>query len=156
MSPLSRIVALVNQYDNLCNPANPALALTPHEALSQIFTKYKTRFHELTLTTFIRMMGIYPPGSVVQLSDDRYALVVSVNSARPIKPKVIIHDPTIDRDEALVINLEHEQQLCIHRSLKPLQLPKAAYDYLSPRKRLCYFFERGMETRTGKSNEGLV
>ncbi|MBC3809823.1 HD-GYP domain-containing protein [Undibacterium aquatile] len=156
MSPLSRIVALVNQYDNLCNPANPALALTPHEALSQIFTKYKTRFHELTLTTFIRMMGIYPPGSVVQLSDDRYALVVSVNSARPIKPKVIIHDPTIDRDEALVINLEHEQQLCIHRSLKPLQLPKAAYDYLSPRKRLCYFFERGMEARTGKSNEGLV
>ncbi|WP_423709520.1 HD-GYP domain-containing protein [Undibacterium sp. WLX3042] len=153
MSPLSRIVALVNQYDNLCNPPNPALALTPHEALSQIFTKFKTRFHAPTLTTFIRMMGIYPPGSVVQLSDDRYALVVSVNSARPIKPKVIIHDSSIDRDEALVINLEHEQQLCIHRSLKPLQLPKSAYDYLSPRKRLCYFFERGLEAQSDTSSE---
>ncbi|MBC3920903.1 DUF3391 domain-containing protein [Undibacterium sp. CY18W] len=145
ISPISRIVALVNLYDNLCNPANPALAITPHEALSQIFTQRKAQFHPATLTAFIRMMGIYPPGSVVQLTDERYAMVVSVNSARPIKPKVVIHSPSVPRDEALVINLEHESTLCIHRSLKPLQLPKAAYDYLSPRKRLCYFFERGLE-----------
>jgi hypothetical protein len=82
---------------------------------------------------------------VVQLSDERYALVVSVNSSRPIKPKVIIHDPHIPREDALVINLEHEPQIGIRRSLKPIQLPKAAYDYLSPRKRLCYFFERASD-----------
>ena len=156
ISPISRIVALVNQYDNLCNPSNPALAITPHEALSQIFTQYKPRFHVPTLTAFIRMMGIYPPGSVVQLTDERYALVVSVNSARPIKPKVVIHQPSIPREEALVINLEHEQKLSIQRSLKPLQLPKAAYDYLSPRKRLCYFFERGLEAETETDHGGSL
>lgn len=145
MSPLGRIVSLVNRYDNLCNPGNPAIAITPHEALSQIFTQNKGQFHTPTMTAFIHMMGIYPPGSVVQLTDERYAMVVSVNSARPIKPQVVIHDPAIPREDALMINLEHEQQLGIRRSLKPLQLPKAAYDYLSPRKRLCYFFERGME-----------
>ncbi|MDO8650659.1 MAG: DUF3391 domain-containing protein [Undibacterium sp.] len=145
MSALSRIVSLVNRYDNLCNPGNPAMAITPHEALSQIFTQNKAQFHTPTMTAFIRMMGIYPPGSVVQLTDDSFALVVSVNSTRPIKPRVMIHNPAIPRDDALVINLEHEPQLGIRRSLKPLQLPKAAYDYLSPRKRLCYFFERGME-----------
>ncbi|MCH8621401.1 HD-GYP domain-containing protein [Undibacterium sp. TS12] len=145
LSLISRIVSLVNHYDNLCNPANPAFAITPHEALSQMFTQHKARFHAATLTAFIRMMGIYPPGSVVQLTDERYAMVVSVNSARPIKPKVVIHNPSVPREEALVINLEQEKSLCIHRSLKPLQLPKAAYDYLSPRKRLCYFFERGLE-----------
>lgn len=145
MSPLSRIVALVNYYDNLCNPANPALAITPHEALSQIFTQYKAHYHAPTLTAFIRMMGIYPPGSVVQLTDERYALVVSVNAARPIRPRILIYDSAVPREDALVLNLEQEPQLCIHRSLKPLQLPKSAYDYLSPRKRLCYFFERGME-----------
>ncbi|MDO8179604.1 MAG: DUF3391 domain-containing protein [Undibacterium sp.] len=145
ISPLGRIVSLVNRYDNLCNPGNPAIAITPHEALSQIFTQNKAQFHVPSMTAFIHMMGIYPPGSVVQLTDERYALVVSVNSSRPIKPRVVIHDPAIPRDDALVINLELEQQLGIRRSLKPLQLPKAAYDYLSPRKRLCYFFERGME-----------
>ncbi len=142
MSALSRILSLVNRFDNLCNPSNIVQAITPHEALSQLFTKNKNQSDSVTLTAFIKMMGIYPPGSVVQLSDERYALVVSVNSARPIKPRVIIHDPHVPRDDALVINLEHESQIGIRRSLKPVQLPKAAYDYLSPRKRLCYFFER--------------
>ena len=145
MSQLSKIISLVNRYDNLCNPSNPAIAITPHEALSQMFAQHKSQFHAPTMTLFVRMMGIYPPGSVVQLTDERYALVVSVNSARPIKPRVVIHDPHVPRDEALVINLETEPDLGIRRSLKPLQLPKAAYDYLSPRKRLCYFFERGRE-----------
>nr|WP_315483281.1 HD domain-containing phosphohydrolase [uncultured Undibacterium sp.] len=145
MTVLSRIISLVNRFDNLCNPSNVAHAITPHEALSQLFTKSKSQSDTQTLTAFIKMMGIYPPGSVVQLSDERYALVVSVNSARPIKPKVIIHDPAIPREDALVINLEHETQIGIRRSLKPIQLPKAAYDYLSPRKRLCYFFERATD-----------
>ncbi|MBR7746027.1 HD-GYP domain-containing protein [Undibacterium baiyunense] len=145
MTVLSRIISLVNRFDNLCNPINVAHAITPHEALSQLFTKSKTQSDTQTLTAFIKMMGIYPPGSVVQLSDERYALVVSVNSERPIKPKVIIHDPSIPPEEALVINLEHETSIGIRRSLKPIQLPKAAYDYLSPRKRLCYFFERATD-----------
>ena len=45
------------------------------------------------LNAFIRMMGVYPAGSVVQLTDDRYALVMSVNSTRPLKPNVLVHDP---------------------------------------------------------------
>nr|WP_315486287.1 HD domain-containing phosphohydrolase [uncultured Undibacterium sp.] len=145
MTMLSRIISLVNRFDNMCNPSNVALAITPHEALSQLFTKNKMQSDTSTLTAFIKMMGIYPPGSVVQLSDERYALVVSVNSSRPIRPKVIIHDPSVPRDDALMINLEHETHLGIRRSLKPVQLPKAAYDYLSPRKRLCYFFERASD-----------
>lgn len=156
MTSLSRIISLVNRFDNLCNPSNIALAVTPHEALSQLFTKNKTQSDTHTLTAFIKMMGIYPPGSVVQLSDERYAMVVSVNSARPIKPRVIIHDPQIPIDEALVINLEHETEIGIRRSLKPIQLPKAVYDYLSPRKRLCYFFERASDVHGMDSNPQLA
>jgi putative nucleotidyltransferase with HDIG domain len=152
MTQLSRIISLVNRFDNLCNPSNVALALTPHEALSQLFTKNKTQSDAPTLTAFIKMMGIYPPGSIVQLSDERYALVVSVNSARPIKPKVIIHDPQVPREDALMMNLENETQIGIRRSLKPIQLPKAAYDYLSPRKRLCYFFERASDATSLSAN----
>ena len=142
LTALSRIVGLVNQYDNLCNPGNPAETLTPHEALSHLFVQQKTRFDGVVLGAFIRMMGIYPPGSVVQLTDDRYALVVSVNSNRPLKPQVVIHQPEIPRDEAIIADLEANPELGIRRSLKPLQLPKAAIDYLAPRDRICYYFER--------------
>jgi HD-GYP domain-containing protein (c-di-GMP phosphodiesterase class II) len=142
MSASARILALVNRYDNLCNPSRPAAALTPHESLSLIFAQLKTRFDSAVLSAFIRMMGVYPPGSVVQLIDDRYAIVVSVNSARPLKPRVIVYEPNVPKHEALILDLEHAPQLGIRRSLKPANLPASALDYLAPRQRICYFFEQ--------------
>jgi len=141
MSILARIVALVNRFDGLCNPLIAAKAMTPHEALSLMFAQGRSRFDATMLNAFIRMMGVYPPGSAVQLTDDRYALVVAVNSSRPLKPKVMVHDPKVPRDEALVLNLEEMPDLGIRRSLKPQQLPRASMDYLSPRNRIAYFFE---------------
>jgi hypothetical protein len=102
----------------------------------------KRQYDPAALASFIRMMGVYPPGSVVELTDGSFAIVVSVNSSRPLKPHIIIHRPRVPRDEACVEDLEQLPELGIRRSLKPLQLPKAAFDYLSPRKRVCYYFER--------------
>ncbi|MBO9686796.1 HD-GYP domain-containing protein [Roseateles chitosanitabidus] len=141
MSIGSRIVALVNRFDGLCNPLLSSKAMTPHEALSLMFAQGRSRFDATMLNAFIRMMGVYPPGSAVQLTDDRYALVVAVNSSRPLKPKVMVHDPKVPRDEALVLNLEELPDLGIRRSVKPQQLPRASLDYLSPRSRIAYFFE---------------
>lgn len=141
----AKILALVNRYENLCNPSRPAAAITPHEALSLIFSQLKTRFDSVTLSAFIRMMGVYPPGSIVQLVDERFAIVVSVNSSRPLKPRVVVHDPGVSRHEALILDLEHAPTIGIRRSLKPASLPRAAMDYLSPRQRLCYFFEKAIE-----------
>ena len=141
MSAGARIVALVNRFDGLCNPLLSSKALTPHEALSLIFAQGRNRFDATMLNAFIRMMGVYPPGSAVQLTDDRYALVVAVNTSRPLKPRVMVHDPKIPREEALVLNLEHQADLGIRRSLKAELLPRASLDYLTPRARPAYFFE---------------
>ncbi|WP_423595635.1 HD-GYP domain-containing protein [Roseateles sp. MS654] len=141
MSIGARVVALVNRFDGLCNPLLSSKAMTPHEALSLMFAQGRSRFDATMLNAFIRMMGVYPPGSVVQLTDDRYALVVAVNSSRPLKPKVMVHDAKVPRDEALVLNLEELPDLGIRRSVKPQQLPRASLDYLSPRTRIAYFFE---------------
>jgi HD-GYP domain-containing protein (c-di-GMP phosphodiesterase class II) len=141
MSPASRIVSLVNRYDNLCNPVKPGSAMTPHESLALMFAQQKSRFDPLVLSAFIRMMGVYPPGSVVQLVDERYAMVVSVNSTRPLKPRVIVFDSGVSKHEALIVDLERNPNIGIRRSLKPSSLPSAAQEYLSPRQRICYFFE---------------
>lgn len=137
-----RILSLVNRYDNLCNPSRAATALTPHESLSLIFSQMKSRFDSVTLSAFIRMMGVYPPGSVVQLIDDRFAIVTSVNSARPLKPRIIVHEPGVPKHEALIVDLERMPFLGIRRSLKPSALPSASLDYLAPRQRISYFFEQ--------------
>lgn len=142
----SQVLALVNRYDRMCNPANGVDALTPHEALSVIFAQLKSRFDSVVLGAFIRMMGVYPPGSIVQLVNDRYAIVASVNSSRPLRPKVIVHDSRVPKEEAPILDLETVPELGIRRSLKPTQLPRDALDYLSPRQRICYFFERAVSS----------
>lgn len=147
MSPAARILALINRYDNLCNPSRLASALTPHEALSLIFAQMKSKFDSATLSAFIRMMGVYPPGSIVQLIDDRYGMVVSVNSARPLKPRIIVHEPGVSRDQALILDLERTPGVGIRRSLKPALLPAASLDFLAPRQRICYFFEKAVDTQ---------
>ena len=81
----------------------PSRALTPHEALSLLFAQGKAKFDASILGGFIKMMGVYPPGSAVQLTDERYAIVVSVNSSRPLKPRVLVHDRAVPPDEALLL-----------------------------------------------------
>ncbi len=137
---LARVVALVNRFDGLCNPPLPGVkSLTPHEALSLMFAQGRSRFDATLLNAFIRMMGVYPPGSAVQLTDDRFALVVAVNANRPLKPSVLIHDTGVPAREALITNLEEFPSLGIRRSLKPVDLPDGVRDYLRPRARVAYF-----------------
>lgn len=152
LSTSAKILALVNRYDSLCNPSRPAAAITPHEALALIFAQLKVRFDSTVLSAFVRMMGVYPVGSVVQLVDDRFALVVSTNSSRPLKPRIMVHDPGVPKHEALILDLEQVSDIGIRRSLKPDSLPRAAMDYLSPRHRICYFFEKAVDS---SSNEVL-
>jgi len=140
LSLLGKIVALVNTYDNLCNPPDPSKALTPHEALSTMYGQRRAQFDATAMATFIRSVGIYPPGTIVVLSNGTLGMVVSVNSSRPLKPTVLVYDPAVPKELAMVVDLEEEPEVTVTRTLRPQQLPQAAHDYLSPRKRMTYYF----------------
>lgn len=145
----ARIVAIVNRYDNLCNPASRSIALTPHEAVATLFAQGRARFDATVLNAFIRMMGVYPAGSLVQLTDERYAMVVGVNSSRPLKPRVLVHGSPGARgaarsaqgEQTQLIDLEQQPDLGIRRSLSAQKLPPVALAALDPRPRVAYFFE---------------
>lgn len=149
IDPLARIVSLVNYYDNLCNPADLAKAMTPHEALSLMFAQRRAKFDTRALQVMIRCLGVYPPGTVVKLSNDALALVSSVNPAKPLRPWVTVYDPDIPKDEAIMLDLEEEPDINIAKALRPIQLPPEVYEYLSPRKRVTYYFDA--DSRKGRS-----
>lgn len=140
VSPLARLVAIVNHYDTLCNPVNPAAGLTPYEALSLMFAKRKDWFDHAMLGKLIQVLGVYPPGSVVKLSDGGTGMVLSVNSDRPLRPTVLVYDASVPRDEAIIIDLEEQTDLNISKAIRPSTLTRTVYDYLSPRKRVTYYF----------------
>ena len=137
----ARIVSLADRYDNLCNPARACAALTPHEAMAALFCGSQGRDDATMLAAFVRLMGVYPPGSLVELSDGCLAVVVSVDAARPLRPRVRVHDPRLAPGEGLLLDLARCEGPAIRRSLHADALPPAARRDLAPHARLTYFFE---------------
>ncbi|WP_020482172.1 HD-GYP domain-containing protein [Methylomonas sp. MK1] len=141
ISLLSRIVVIANHYDELCNPMNINDALTPHEALSTMFAKLRNKFDQKLLQVFIHCLGVYPPGTIVQFSNGVIGMVVTVNTAKPMKPLVLIYDADIPRDEAILVDMACEADANIAKAIRPAQVPREIYNYLSPRKRVNYYFD---------------
>jgi putative nucleotidyltransferase with HDIG domain len=141
IGPLVRIVVIANTYDNLCNPRNAAQALTPSEALSRMFATMRHKLDQLQLQMFIRCLGVYPPGSIVQLSNDMIGLVLSTSSKQPLRPNVLVYDPNVPKENSQILCLEQEPDLKITKSIRPAQLPRDIYQYLNPRKRVAYYFD---------------
>lgn len=145
ISRLARIAAIVNTYDNHCNRINPADSLTPAEALAYMFKHQKSQFDSMLLKLFIRCLGVYPPGSIVQLNNDAIGMVVSVNPDRLLQPTIVLYDPAIPKEEAILFDLDEEPELAIVRTLRPAELKPAVYEYLNPRSRVSYFIEQASD-----------
>jgi putative nucleotidyltransferase with HDIG domain len=140
-NPLARIVVIANYYDELCNPPQISDALTPHEALSLMFAKLRAKFDPKFLQVLIRCLGVYPPGTIVQLSNGAIGMVATVNTAKPMKPMVMVYDAEVPNDEAIMLDMAHETEFNIAKALRPSHVPREVYNYLSPRKRVSYYFD---------------
>ena len=140
-TPLAaRVVAIANRFDNLANPIDHRQALSPSEALSRMWTKERKAFDAVLLQLFIRAMGVYPPGSVVQLTDGRIgAVVASAPTSSPLSPQVMIYAPEIPRRQALIVDLAQENSIRIERPLRLLDRSEDELDYLLPRRKLNWF-----------------
>jgi HD-GYP domain-containing protein (c-di-GMP phosphodiesterase class II) len=140
MHPLSKILAIVNYYDELCNHNDLKQCLPPHDALSLMFSKLAAKFDKQILQALVKMLGVYPPGSVVQLSDESIGIVIYLNRKELLKPGVLIYSAEIPKAEAVIVDLAEHADLSIRKSLRPAQLSAEVFEYLSPRERISYFF----------------
>ncbi len=142
-APLARLVQVANRYDSLCNPTVPTKAMSPHEALSYMFAQQAAKHDPAMLRMLIRCLGVYPPGTAVHLSNGATALVTSVNPVRPLKPVLMVYEPSVPKEEAIVIDLELDTEVHIASALHPGQLPRAICDYLCMRRHVSYYFGEG-------------
>lgn len=137
---LARIAALANRYDNLCNPFDIKEAKTPSEALALMFKNEGGHFDPELLQRFIKTLGIYPPGTFVTLSNGATGLIIETDPARLLHPLVMLYDPEIPRNEALMLDLK-EAELAVEKAVSPAVLPLEVVEYLAPRGRIDYCVE---------------
>lgn len=148
ISSLSRaaaILAMVNRYDRLCAPESPEIKPTmPSEALATMLRQDGRRHDPPLLTSLIRLLGVYPPGTVVRLSDRSLALVVSPGSDI-YRPRVLLYSPGVDDDDAPMLDLAQEPGLDVVDAIRPADLEPSVLQWLNPQKRLaCFFSVEGM------------
>jgi hypothetical protein len=140
ISLLTQIVTVADKYDALCNPSNKYPPHSPHHALSHLYKNRNKQLNPKILGLLIQELGIYPPGSVVLLCNQKYALVMSVCKKNILQPDVLIYDPSIPKKDAPIMSL-NKLNLKIEKVISPLALPDNIQKYLNPRMQINYSVE---------------
>ncbi len=141
LSKFVRIVSIVNLYDNLCNPVDAKTAITPKMALATLYDKYKEKLDRQLVERLIGLLGVYPPGTVVRLNNDKVGLVISADSRATLQPCILIYDPEIPKNEAQVISLIDHPDVKVQEALKAGDFPAEIHQYLDIQDRLGYLAE---------------
>ena len=137
---LAQVIIVANAFDNLCHTPVSAEQKIPYTALSHLYKNCKHLYKEENLNILIKFMGVFPPGTVVQLSNNMVGLVISVNASHLLFPNVLVYDPAVPRTQAPIIDLA-SKDIKIVNAIHPSKLPEKIKEYLNPRSRISYFFD---------------
>ncbi|WP_245735384.1 HD-GYP domain-containing protein [Thermodesulforhabdus norvegica] len=141
INTLVRITTIVNLYDNYCNPRNPERAFTPHAALAHMYRKLSQKLDRLLLERFIRLMGVFPPGTLVELNTGDVGVVIARAHWSPKHVSVMLYDPNVPSSKAPIVSIGESPEVKIIRSLRPADIPPEVYQYLSPSFRVSYMLD---------------
>jgi len=93
----ARIVAITEAYDTMTTTQTYKAAVSPSQALQELYSLRGTQFDEELVIKFIDAVGIFPPGSVVEMVNGEIGIVLS-NTTDKLRPRVILildaaHEP---------------------------------------------------------------
>ncbi len=87
---LGKIAGIVTYYDFVTNPRGSRHPIAPSKAVAKLYELRNIQFQEELVVEFIRAIGLYPTGTLVELSTGEVAVVVEQNFERRLKPRVIV------------------------------------------------------------------
>lgn len=90
VSQFGYIGGIVDYFDGITSERPWRAATAPHTALMHMYDRRGQAFHPKLVEQFIRCIGVYPIGAVVQLNSGETAVVVTRNRERYLKPRVML------------------------------------------------------------------
>lgn len=123
---LARIAGIVDTYDAITSPRPYAEARSSSEAVAILYESRDKLFQGQLIEQFIQAVGVYPTGTLVQLSTQEVGVVISQNTSRRLRPVVMLvadHDQNLlPRPEVVdLMKVERDSAgntLAISRALK--------------------------------------
>ena len=86
----ARIAAIVDCYDAMTSPRYYATPIPHSEAIMKLASWRKTLFQKELVDTFIQAIGLYPPGSLVELTNGEVAVVSEFRPGMGRKPELTV------------------------------------------------------------------
>lgn len=85
----ARLVSIVDAYDAMTSERCYKPAMPSMDSLSILYKARHSVFDGEMVEAFIRLVGLYPPGSLVELNTGEVAIVISNNVSR-LRPSIMI------------------------------------------------------------------
>lgn len=89
ISVFGRMAAIADTFAALTRDRPHSAAVSPHEALQKLAGWGGTLFQMEMVEHFIQSIGVFPVGSIVELSTGVVAIVVTHNRYKRLKPRVL-------------------------------------------------------------------
>ncbi len=86
----ARIAAIVDCYDAITSDRIYAKAISPSQAIKQLYAWKDIYFQGELIEEFIQAVGVYPAGTLVELSSGEVAVVVGESRSRRLRPQVML------------------------------------------------------------------
>jgi len=87
---IGAIAAIVDTFDAMTVPRPYADAVAPSAAISSLYKWRGVSFDAGLVEQFIRFVGIFPVGSLVELNSGETGVVISQNPEQRLKPRVMV------------------------------------------------------------------
>jgi len=88
--PISKLFAIADVYDAMTSSRPHRQGLPPHMVNAEILKMSGTKFDPKIAKIFIKHVGVFPVGNMVELTSGRLALVAQQNRKDPLRPVVIV------------------------------------------------------------------
>ncbi len=116
----AKIVGIVDVFEALVHGRAYREGFITYNAIQKIIEQRSKQFNAKYIRALINSVSMYPVGSLVKLSTDEIARVISVNSQRPMRPivELLTDADGVKLRAPIRINLEEEPLIYI---VKPIE-----------------------------------
>lgn len=85
-----RMAAIIDCYDAMTSNRPFSAAKSPYTALQSIYNWRGSAFQPELVEQFLQCMGVYPTGSLVEMTNGAVAIVLEQNLTQRMRPKVML------------------------------------------------------------------
>ncbi|HHA19340.1 MAG TPA: DUF3391 domain-containing protein [Methylophaga sp.] len=86
----AKIIAVIDSYDSMISDTPYSQGITTLDACRHIYQYKNSLYDKDILGHFIHFIGIYAPGSLVEMNTGEVGIIIEANNDKGIKPRILL------------------------------------------------------------------